>query len=853
MWINKLTLYSRKFSKSMSKKKVVILGGGVAGMSAAHELIERGYDVEVYDRNAEYVGGKARSINYYGENRNLENNGTKLEDYTVPLPGEHGFRFFPGFYKHVTDTMQRIPFEKDGKTQTVYENLTPTSYIMVGRYDADSIIANASFPKSIENLEVIFKDIFKTHVGLNPGEAKFFAERIWQLMTSCTSRRNNDYERLGWWQYLQAENASSAYKSLLVEGLTRTLVAAKAETASTKTGGDIFLQLLYCMTDPTINTDCVLDGPTNDKWLNPWLEYLEKKGVKYFKGHEASKINIDKKTEKITSAIVKKVNGDNVEEIKLTADYFILATPVERAAELISKEMVEVDGTLQYIKDLSKSVNWMNGIQFYLNTDISINKGHIICSDSEWAVTCISQIQFWNDFDITSKGSGNIKGLLSVDISDWQSKGGITTNLAADNIANFADIKKEVWAQLKKSLTVDGKSVLKDEMVEDWYLDRDIQGKDAWCIYKDKHASDTADKEDDHVDLKNMEPLLVNNANTWGLRPNANTYFKNLFLAGDYVRTYTDLATMEGANESARRAVNCLIDEDGSDAQDCKIWDLQEPLLFKPLKAYDKMRWDKGLPWSIHKPWWLKVFMVFWTAFCFVEGAASWLIKKRFSDHGDLNADKRRKWFILGSMAVSVGCLAIAAWKFKGWESAALWGGGFSGIYFLYAFIFRDKLMLRFLIFAAFAGFTELIADYWLVNVTKTLIYPENEPMLFASPAYMPFSWIVVLMQIGYIGFLISKRKSLMFTSVAVGVLGCIIIPIYEYFAINAEWWSYTDCKMWGIVPIYIFVAEGLLMLSIPDLFDRCENASLKWIPLLGIVQGLVMWLACIVAFHIFG
>ena len=161
--------------------------------------------------------------------------------------------------------------------------------------------------------------------------------------------------------------------------------------------------------------------------------------------------------------------------------------------------------------------------------------------------------------------------------------------------------------------------------------------------------------------------------------------------------------------------------------------------------------------------------------------------------------------------------------------------------------------MFRFLIFATFAGFTELIADYWLVNITDTLIYPANEPMLFVSPAYMPFSWIVVLIQIGFIGFLISKQKSLIVTSLVVGVLGCIIIPIYEYFAINAEWWFYEACEMWGIVPIYIFIAEGLLMLSIPNLFNRCENASLKWIPLLGITQGLVMWLACIAAFYLFG
>ena len=42
-------------------EKVVILGGGVAGMSAAHELIERGFEVEVFERQL-IAGGKARSI-----------------------------------------------------------------------------------------------------------------------------------------------------------------------------------------------------------------------------------------------------------------------------------------------------------------------------------------------------------------------------------------------------------------------------------------------------------------------------------------------------------------------------------------------------------------------------------------------------------------------------------------------------------------------------------------------------------------------------------------------------------------------------------------------------------------------
>ena len=48
-------------------------------------------------------------------------------------------------------------------------------------------------------------------------------------------------------------------------------------------------------------------------------------------------------------------------------------------------------------------------------------------------------------------------------------------------------------------------------------------------------------------------------------------------LAADYVRTYTDLATMEGANEAARRAVNAILEAIRSTAHHCDVWPLREP------------------------------------------------------------------------------------------------------------------------------------------------------------------------------------------------------------------------------------------------------------------------------------
>jgi hypothetical protein len=89
----------------------------------------------------------------------------------------------------------------------------------------------------------------------------------------------------------------------------------------------------------------------------------------------------------------------------------------------------------------------------------------------------------------------------------------------------------------------------------------------------------------------NAEPLLVNTAGSWANRPDAVTSIPNLFLASDFVRTYTDLATMEGANEAARRATNGILDAEHSTAARCPVWKLREPAIFAPARALDRVRW----------------------------------------------------------------------------------------------------------------------------------------------------------------------------------------------------------------------------------------------------------------------
>lgn len=536
---------------------VIVLGGGVAGMSAAHELIERGFRVTVYEHKP-VPGGKARSIE-------VPNSGT---DGRRDLPGEHGFRFFPRFYKHLPDTMSRIPF----KNSTCVENLVQTTRIEMAQYGAPPLVSVSRFPRSFADLLVILKVMTGSHTGLTEDDAEFFGGKLWQILTSCQERRLAEYEKISWWKFIEAESRSDAYKKFFGQGMSRSLVAAKAKKASARTMGDIMVQMVLDIATPGESADRLLNGPTDDAWIMPWLKYLQSRGVEYHVNAQVTGYECDGKN--ITGV---NITHDGVSST-VTADYYIGAMPVERTAPLINAQILKADPSLGSLPALAKNVQWMNGIQYYLSKDATIDHGHTIYIDSEWALTSVSQRQFWTE-DLANFGDGQVKGILSVDISDWNTKG---MNGKTAKECTRDEVAIEAWEQMKRSLNVDGAEILSDEHRISWFLDPDIMASN-----NNKGIID-----------KNTEPLLVNLIDTWKMRPKATTKIPNFFLASDYVQTNTDLATMEGANEAARRAVNGIIKVSGHQATPCEIWPLHEPDLLKAWRKNDQARFDKGLPWD---------------------------------------------------------------------------------------------------------------------------------------------------------------------------------------------------------------------------------------------------------------
>jgi 15-cis-phytoene desaturase len=538
-------------------KKVIILGGGVAGMSAAHELIERGFDVAVYEYKT-IPGGKARSMP-------VEGSGTQGRPN---LPGEHGFRFFPGFYKHITDTMKRIPYGDN--EEGVFNNLVAAPRMGMARFDHPLIVMLANFPKSFGDIKEELQALLDSDFGLSFDEINLAVSKIWQVMTTSEERRLLEYQNISWWEFIEAEQQSEAYRTFFA-AITRTLVAAKAMEANTKTIGDVAAQLFLDMATPGVANDRVLNGPTNDVWIGPWLDYLRQSGVDYHHGAEV--LSIDSKDGRITGATIR----ENGETFTVIGDYYICAFPVEVTAKFISDDWLLYAPSLGSIKKLSDSVQWMTGIQFYLKEDVPVVEGHVAYMDTPWALTSISQKQFWPDYDLSQRGDGTVRGVFSVDVSDWNAPGVLYGKPAME--CTKEEIKNEVWEQLKRSLNHGDDVLLTDDNLHSWFLDPDIH-------FDNPHET------------VNMEPLLVNNIHTFDLRPFAYTRIPNLFLAGDYVRTNTDLATMEGANEAARRAVNAILDASDSDEKPCKIWEMYEPDLLALWRGHDRKRFAKGLPWD---------------------------------------------------------------------------------------------------------------------------------------------------------------------------------------------------------------------------------------------------------------
>jgi len=214
--------------------------------------------------------------------------------------------------------------------------------------------------------------------------------------------------------------------------------------------------------------------------------------------------------------------------------------------------------------------------------------------------------------------------------------------------------------------------------------------------------------------------------------------------------------------------------------------------------------------------------------------------------------DKKTIYTVLASSGVLLLWSFISSLYAWGPTSASIISYGLYLFYWFYALKYKNPLVLRLIIFGTIAGILELVTDHYLVETIKSLVYPQQEQMIWNSPAYMPIAWSNILFQLGFIGVLLTQKKNLVVATIVLAIAGGMYIPLYEHLAKDAGWWWYNaNTKMVFNAPLYVIVCESLISLSLPVLIYHSINNGVKKTILYGLIEGGWIFISAFIGYAI--
>ena len=218
----------------------------------------------------------------------------------------------------------------------------------------------------------------------------------------------------------------------------------------------------------------------------------------------------------------------------------------------------------------------------------------------------------------------------------------------------------------------------------------------------------------------------------------------------------------------------------------------------------------------------------------------------------DASLERGRLAVVLATVAINViavSLLALAPWS--DWRTGAALNLLDNCLLIGFVLARRDAVLGRFLFFGLVVGLTELAADAWLVDYTRTLDYSlGGGPLIWRSPIWMPLAWEVVAVQFGYIGLRLWERFGRT-GLLLVAILGAVNIPFYEQMARKIHWWQYSGCRMLSFTPWYIIVGEFGIALALALLAQTLRRGSWRTAVAAGVAGGLSIFICYAVAFYL--
>lgn len=588
-------------------KTVSIFGGGISGMTVAHELIEKGFKVNVYEKD-ELLGGMAKS------KRNSKN-----------IPIEHSWRGYGPFYHNVFDILKRIPIDENCQKEKYDEKKTFSideikkhnsseslwTYYKGKVYDITDFINKHPGGKIImksggNNIEEIWNKYnvswhMKSNSVLKRLEKYYIGdlkENYESFSSSVFDNLSNEYLNF---EYLDNERLSDEIKISFGDSVFIYYLYLKFITSTEQRQKQFYEEYMikykdsvnknsydyisYGISGPgygfdvnTISLGHMLSfverqnnekiklwkamcKPTNESWFDPWRKYLENKGVVFYMNTELQSItyNNDKK---ITSCILK--NGD----IIISDEYCLCINPFDAIEIFNISSMTEL-----YNQHLSlKTIN--NQISFYISFSEKINfpddKNAFVIIDSEYNITFYPQDKIWcKNVDLGDKTLSLWSGTCIFSQNGISlSKEKFTENVLKQ-ILNSKPLIEKIKKYNKNILSLE-KIINSIEIYDEW--ENNI--------------------ESESLQAKNKK--WVNNVENEKYRPDSETIYSNLYIGGAHCKTSINIWSMESAVESGKKVSNLILNK--YEIKNINVYNHESSSFIKILKNIDGLIYTFGAP-----------------------------------------------------------------------------------------------------------------------------------------------------------------------------------------------------------------------------------------------------------------
>jgi len=575
-------------------KKIIIFGAGISGLTVAHELVEKGFNVEVHE--TDYIpGGMARSTR-------------TLND----TPSEHSWRGYGPFYYNTYDILGRLKIKSYQISNQSDNNLNVNSFTPEevalhntvndawiiyknGVYDITKFIKSHPGGNLIKNalgrdIELVWKEfnmdwhnnkksVFNTLEKYKIGSIKNYNTKIinetvvnnlvplhfnhlsakinfidypFLIYIFCKqllcNKRKKHYFNKKFINYM--DYVSNDTKNYLVNFLAGPGYGFDKKDVSV---GHYFLFLLYVFVTEN-KTWMVMNGPTNESWINIWVNYLINKGVTFKFNSSLKQINYYQN---------KIINCITNNKILIADEYVLCINPNNLEKIFYNSNMYDLYKVHKKINTTNDQISFRLG--FNKNIKLPKNEGFVLIN-SPYNITFYAADNFWNN---TYLGE-NIKSLWSGTLVITYQRGFNNKTALECSIPELLD---EIILQIFSDNYINTLNVCKNDIVykeifEDWYWN----GKN----------------------LESKNKKWVNNIYNEKYRPSNITHYNNLYLGGAHTKTSVNIWLMEGAVESGKMVSNCILNK--YNIPECNLFTFKIPLIINNICKIDDIFYNLNLP-----------------------------------------------------------------------------------------------------------------------------------------------------------------------------------------------------------------------------------------------------------------